>query len=337
MSEPSFDIVCVGRNCIDLYSNEIGAPFPDIKTFSAYVGGCPSNIAVGTRRLGLRSAMLTAVGQDPVGEFVLKFFQTEGIEAGYIPFKPGHRTSAVILGIEPPDRFPMVYYRENCADAQLSIDDVLAAPVDDTRVLLIAGTNLTREPCRSATIFAAERAKAAGGSVFLVLDLRADQWHDLRAYGVNIRSVLRLADIVIGTGDEIKAAMLVEGMTVAVEHSQVSDAHVSGDEAAAVDALLRTGVEALVMTRGSSGASVHTSSGEVIEAEPYPVEIYNTIGAGDAFASGVIYGYLKGWDWRRAARMGNACGAIVVTRHGCANFMPYEREALDFVKEGGGF
>ncbi len=337
MSDRPLDILCMGRNCIDLYSNDVGAKFPDIRSFAAYVGGCPSNIAVGTRRLGLRSSMLTAVGPDPVGDFVVEFFRREGVDTANIPQKPGHRTSAVILGIEPPDRFPMVYYRENCADSELSIDDVLAAPVADARILLLAGTNLTREPCRSATIFAAERAKAAGSKVILVLDLRADQWHDLRAYGVNMRALLPLVDIVIGTASEVKAAMLVEGMEVAVEHSQVSNAQVSGDLERAAEAVLAAGVKALALTRGADGASVHTPDGEVIEAAPYPVEIYNTTGAGDAFASGLIYGHLNGWDWRKSARFGNACGAIVVTRHGCSNFMPREEEALAFVEERGGF
>lgn len=337
MSDRSLDILCMGRNCIDLYSNDVGAKFPDIQSFAAYVGGCPSNIAVGTRRLGLRSSMLTAVGPDPVGDFVVEFFRREGVDTANIPQKPGHRTSAVILGIEPPDRFPMVYYRENCADSELSIDDVLAAPIGDARIVLLAGTNLTREPCRSATIFAAERAKAAGSKVILVLDLRADQWHDLRAYGVNMRALLPLVDIVIGTASEVKAAMLVEGMEVAVEHSQVSNAQVSGDLERAAEAVLASGVEALALTRGADGASVHKPNGEVIEAEPYPIEIYNTTGAGDAFASGLIYGYLNGWDWRKSARFGNACGAIVVTRHGCSNFMPREQEALAFVEERGGF
>ncbi|MCB9385437.1 MAG: 5-dehydro-2-deoxygluconokinase [Bryobacterales bacterium] len=337
MSQPCFDIVCLGRNGLDLYSNDIGAAFPDIKTFSAYVGGSPSNIAVGTKRLGLRSAMVTAVGPDPVGEFVVEFFRREGVDTASIPQKPGTRTAAVILGIEPPDRFPMVYYRDNCADVELSIDDVLASPVADTRTLLIAGTNLAREPCRSATIFAAERAKAAGARVVLVLDLRADQWHDLRAYGVNMRTLLPLTNVVIGTASEVKAAMLVEGMEVAVEGSQVSEAKVSGDLEEGIERILASGVEALALTRGADGAAVHVAGGQVFEAAPYPVEIYNTIGAGDAFASGLLYGMRKGWDWQKSARMGAACGAIVVTRHGCANFMPTEAEALAFVEERGGF
>src|SRR5882762_5460805 len=133
MTDQSYDILAMGRSSIDLYANEIGAPFTEIKSFAAYVGGCPTNISVGTRRLGLRSALLTAVGEDPVGDFILSFLEKEGVVTRFIPRKPGRRTSAVILGIEPPDRFPLVYYRDNCADIQLTIDDVLAAPITQSR------------------------------------------------------------------------------------------------------------------------------------------------------------------------------------------------------------
>ena len=110
----SYDVITMGRSSIDLYSNDIGAPFVEITSFAAYVGGCPTNISVGTRRLGLRSALLTAVGDDQVGNFILHFLRREGVETEFIPRKPGYRSSAVVLGIEPPDRFPLTYYRENC-------------------------------------------------------------------------------------------------------------------------------------------------------------------------------------------------------------------------------
>ena len=155
MSDRSFDILTMGRSSIDLYANEIGAPFTEIKSFAAYVGGCPTNISVGSRRLGLRSAVLTAVGEDPVGDFILSFLEREGVATSFIPRKGGRRTSAVILGIEPPDKFPLVFYRDNCADIELTIDDVLAAPIAASRALLISGTGLSREPSRSATQFAA--------------------------------------------------------------------------------------------------------------------------------------------------------------------------------------
>src|SRR3989442_11474606 len=117
----SYDVITMGRSSIDLYSNDVGAPFVEITSFAALVGGCPTNISVGTRRLGLRSALLTAVGNDLVGDFVLNFLNNEGVATEFIPRKTGKRTSAVILGIEPPDRFPLVFYRDNCADVEITI------------------------------------------------------------------------------------------------------------------------------------------------------------------------------------------------------------------------
>jgi sugar/nucleoside kinase (ribokinase family) len=244
---PPYDTFHMGRSSIDLYSDDIGAPFVAITRFAAFVGGSPTNISVGARRLGLRSALLTAVGADPVGDFVLHFLDKEGVETRYIPRKPGRRTSAVLLGIEPPDRFPLVYYRDNCADAELTIDDVLAAPIAQSKVFQFAGTNLAKEPARSATLFAAELARRNGVCVVLDLDFRPDQWHDPRAFGVAVRAALHTVDIVIGTDDELKATTLTDLSQVTVSHSQVSDARVAGDAEAAVQAHPRQG-------RASGGA-----------------------------------------------------------------------------------
>ena len=252
----TYDLMSMGRACLDLYAMEIGVPFPEIESFAAYVGGCPANIAVGARRLGLRVAMLSAVGADPVGDFVLKFLADEGIETRYVSVKTGSRTGAAALAIQPPDHFPMVYYRDNAADIQLAIDDVLAAPIADSRILLLSGTGLSRDPSRTATLLAAERARTAGVEVFIDLDLRTDQWADPRAYGVVIRSALPLIDLVIGTEDEIKAVTLTEVGQLTVSDSQVSSANVSGDLHAAVERILGSGPRAVVVKRGRNGAWV---------------------------------------------------------------------------------
>jgi 5-dehydro-2-deoxygluconokinase len=373
----SYDVITMGRSSIDLYSNDIGAPFVDITSFAAYVGGCPTNISVGTRRLGLRSAVLTAVGEDQVGDFILHFLQQEGVDTRFIPRKPGHRSSAVVLGIEPPDRFPLTYYRDNCADIELNVDDVLATPIADSGALLITGTGLSKEPSRSATLFAAEMAREAGTTVMLDIDFRPDQWHDPRAFGITLRSALRLVDIVVGTEDEINAVMLTDPSQVSLTHSQVSDARVSGDISVAIQALLGLGPQVLAQKRGAEGTMVHLVSkdeGELfpkadksavgtglkgapqadksamgtinrplqavqiaqIEVPGFPVKVENILGAGDAFASGLLYGFINGWDWYKAARLGNACGAILVTRHGCANFMPTYDEVMMFIQNHGG-
>ena len=315
----TYDLLSMGRVSIDLYANDIGAPFEEITSFAALVGGCPTNISVGTRRLGLKSALLTGVGNDKVGDFVLRFLNREGVDTRFTPVKKGHRTSAVLLGIQPPDHFPLIYYRDNNADIELTIDDVLAAPINDCRVLLISGTGLSKEPSRSATQFAAEQAHKAGAEVILDLDYRPDQWHDARAFGVTTRITLPWVDIAIGTETEIQAAT---GAT---------------NPAEAVATLLKGVRKAVVFKQGEDGSTVYTTDGGIYSAKPFKIEVLNVLGAGDAYASGFIYGHLQGWDWAKAARMGNATGAIVVTRQGCANDMPYLPETLAFIEQQGGF
>lgn len=333
--DKAYDLLSIGRSGIDLYSNDIGVPFEQITSFAAYVGGSPTNISVGANRLGLKTALLTGLGQDLVGDFILHFLNKEGIDTRYIVRKPGRRSAAVLLGIQPPDRFPLVFYRDNCADTEITIDDVLAAPIGQARVVQIAGTNLTKEPARSATFFAAEVAREHGAKVVLDIDFRPDQWHDVRAFGVMIRALLPLVDTAIGTEDEINAAMLSDPTQVRPTQS-LSDTRVAGDVEHAIATLLSRGPQALIQKRGAHGVRLHLASGEVIDVPGFPVEVYNILGAGDAFAAGFLYGYVKGWSWYRAARLGNACGAIVVTKHGCANFMPTMAEVEAFVRPYGG-
>ncbi len=332
----SWQSLHMGRSSIDLYSNDIGSPFVNIDSFAAYVGGSPTNISVGATRLGAKAALLTAVGEDPVGDFLLHFLREEGVPTDYISRKAGMRSSCVLLGIEPPDRFPLQYYRDNCADINLTIDDVLAAPVTDCEVFQFAGTNLSLEPSRSATMFAAELARQSGARVVFDIDFRPDQWSDIRAFGVVARSALPLVDVVLGTEDEINAATLSSVEQMELTHSQVSDAKVTGDTLAAIGRILESGPEAVVEKVGAQGARIHLRSGEIIEAPGFPVEIYNILGAGDAFGAGFLYGLVRDWGWYRSARLGNACGAIVVTKHGCADFMPTMAEVDAFVAGYGG-
>jgi 5-dehydro-2-deoxygluconokinase len=276
----------MGRSSIDLYAHEIGEPIANVKSFDAYVGGCPTNVSVGTRRLGLRSVLLTAVGDDQVGDFVTAFLEREQVDTRFIPRKPGRRTSAVVLTIQPPDRFPLTFYRDNCADRALTADDVARAPI-------------------------------AGVPIVVDLDYRGDQWHSASAFAGQIRDLLEAATIAIGTEEELAAASGTSGVA---------------DGAAT---LFEDGVDALVLKRGARGSTVFRDGQAPADVAPFPIEVLNVLGAGDAFASGFLYGYLQGWPLERAARMGNACGAIVVTRHGCANFMPTLDEVAAFVSGRG--
>ena len=316
---PTFDVLTMGRSCIDLYAHQTGVPITQVTSFDAYVGGCPTNISVGTRRLGLKSVLLTAVGDDQVADFVLSFLDREGVDTRFVPRKKGRRTSAVILTIMPPDKFPLTFYREGCADRELTCDDVTRAPIDEAAIVVLTGTGLSHEPGRAATLFAAERAAAAGVDVMVDLDYRADQWPSRADYSALVRQMLASAALTVGTEEEVVAAADEDNLEQAIER------------------VLAASRGPLVVKRGGKGASVYARDAGRRDVPPFRIEVLNVLGAGDAFASGLIAGLRKDWPLDRAVRFGNATGAIVVTRHGCANFMPTMAEVEAFVANQGGW
>lgn len=307
----------MGRSSIDLYAHDVGVPITGVSSFDAYVGGCPTNVSVGTRRLGLRSALLTAVGTDQVGDFVLSFLAREGVDVTAVARLAERRTSAVLLTMQPPDTFPLTFYRDNCADLGLTIDHVRRAPIAASRLVFLSGTGLSGEPSRTATLCAAEAARAHGATVLVDIDYRPDLWPSADAFGVNLRALVARADLAIGTEEEVCAA--------------------SGEPVAAAGArrLLESGLAALILKRGAHGAVVCRRGAEPVAVPPFRVDVLNVLGAGDAFASGFIYGLAHDWPLEDAARFGNAVGAIVVTRHGCANFMPTLPEVHAFASAQG--
>lgn len=330
------DIITIGRSSIDLYSQSIGADFVNIEGFNAFVGGSPLNIAVGAQRLGLQTTLLTAVGNDKTGDFILHFLNKEKVNTSFIPRIPYARTSAVVLGIEPPDRFPLVYYRDNCADSELTIDHVKAAGIPNYKLLEVSGTALNKEPSRSACFYAIEQAHENGVEVLLDIDFRADQWTDIRSFGLMVRAILPKVDIAIGTEEEILAATLQDSSQVTIAHQQISAPKVQGNLQESIDKILATGVKVLVVKKGSNGVTIHTKETAPQDVPGFPVEVLNVLGAGDAFASGFIYGHLKGLDLYKSCRMGNASGAWVVQKPGCANDMPTLEEVQGLIESRGG-
>lgn len=235
------------------------------------------------------------------------------------------------------DKFPLVYYRDNAADSQVDIDDVDKANIPDYKILLINGTALNIEPTRSATFYATEIANRNEVDVVLDLDFRADQWHDYRAFGLTVRAILPRVKMAIGTEEEILAATLIDSSQVTIKEQQISAPEIKGNIDESISQLLSSGIETLIVKRGEKGASIYQKDGSREDVPGFPVTVLNVLGAGDAFASGFLYGVLQGWDLKKACRMGNASGAQVVTKKGCANFMPTLEESMDFINQKGGF
>jgi 5-dehydro-2-deoxygluconokinase len=298
------------------------------------VGGSPSNIAIGTSRLGLRSIAFTAVGDDRVGDYVLRYFSDEGVITDHVVRKPGKLTSLALLGVQPPDHFPLSFYREDPADIHLTVADAAELPFASVRALMLSGNAFSRGTCADAARYCAEQGKSHGLTAYMDLDLRPTDWSDPRAYGLTLRSVFPHVDVVIGTEEEFFAALADHPDSV-VAGSPLLDTDHGELDRRLTELLSNEVVEVIVLKRGSRGVTVMTA-GEAIDVPGFPVAVVNTVGAGDSFASGLIRSRLAGWGWRESARFANACGAIVVTRHGCSAAFPTEDEVMSFTGTRGG-
>lgn len=311
------DVICMGRVAVDLYSEQVGADLADAQTFRKYLGGCAGNIAVGVARLGLKSSMLSCIGTDAMGKFLEKNLQFEGVDTTHLRHSKEHLTALVLLGVNPPDRFPLIFYRQNCADMQLAPQDLDEGYFAKAKALVITGTGLSHPLSQKTTLHAISLAKANNTKVILDCDYRPVLWGLTQAgdgetrYIANQKisdtflSVLPQLDLIVGTEEEIKIAGGSEITSIALEN------------------IRNVSTAPIVMKTGEKGCKIYLDNlKEPLNIPSYPVKIINVLGAGDAFISALIVSLLKGYDWQESGLMANAAGALVVTRHGCAPAMP---------------
>ena len=324
------DLVTVGRVNLDLYSQQIGAPFEEVTGFEAMVGGSPTNIAIGTARLGLRSAAFTAVGQDQVGDLVLHKLAADGVDTRYVLRKPGHLSSLALLGVEPPDHFPLMFYRSDPADIHLTVEDAASLPLAGIRAIQHSGNAFSRGDCAEAARWLVEEGQRLGLSSFLDLDMRPAEWPDPLDYGRAMRFAMARVEVVIGTCEELWGALAPDPGSV-LTHGPLTPQQLSATEEMVSDLASRAGgPSTVVLKRGADPTWLFHSDGTCQEVPGYPAEIVNTVGAGDSFASGVIYSRMTGQDWVESLSFGNACGAITVSRPGCSTAFPTLEEVTEF-------
>lgn len=328
-----FDLACIGRAAVDLYGEQLGCALEDVSTFARYLGGSPANTAIGASRLGLKAAMITRVGDEQNGQFVRATLAREGVDVSQVSTDPGRLTALVFLAIRGPDDFPHIFYRDNCADMGLVPSDVDVAFLAGCRAVLISGTHLSAEGPRAACELAARAARAAGNKVILDIDYRPVLW-GLAAHGQGaeratpseaaaerIGEILPLCDLVAGTEEEFRVAGGSTDLATALMRVR-----------ALTHALLvvKRGPQGCVAYDGPFGRGLERG----IAVEGFPVEVFNALGAGDAFMAGFLSGWLRGQPVEICCRLANACGAIVVSRHGCSPAMPTATELRFFLERG---
>lgn len=330
---PSLDVITLGRVSVDLYGQQIGGRLEDMASFAKSVGGSPANIAIGGARLGLKTGLITRVGKEQFGSFVLEQLAREGVETRGVGIDPERLTALAILGVRSDSEFPLLFYRDNCADMALSETDIEPAYVASAAALQISGTHLTREGVRAASLKAVACAKAAGRKVVFDIDYRPNLWglagHDSGAEryreSAEVTAVLQRVvddcDLIVGTEEEI---------------------HIAGGSRDTREALsrLRAASDAvLVLKRGPMGCIVFDGAipddlEDGIKGPGFPVEVYNVLGAGDAFMAGFLRGFLRGEPLATCCTWANACGAFAVSRLLCSPESPTWTELQHFLAKG---
>jgi 5-dehydro-2-deoxygluconokinase len=305
------ELLTVGRVGVDLYPQQTG-PLKDVTSFSKFLGGTATNVAVGAARLGRRTAVLTKVGHDGFGDYVRAALTGFGVDATYVGTAPDLLTPVVFCELDPPEDPPLLFYRSPVApDLTLTAEDVPWDLVRDVPVLWVTGTGVSVEPARTTQLgMLAHRGRPArdtGRWTCLDLDWRAMFWPSPEEARTEYDAMLDSATVVVGNRAEVEVAVG------------------SADPHTAADRLLDRGVELALVKMGGEGVLVATPTERTV-VPPHPVEVVCGLGAGDAFGGALVHGLLSGWDPVRIAEYANAAGAVVASRLACADAMPTAAE-----------
>jgi 5-dehydro-2-deoxygluconokinase len=326
-TDKPLDVITIGRASVDLYGAQVGGRLEDMGSFQKYIGGSPTNMAAGTARLGLKSALITRVGDEHMGRFIREELAREGVDVRGVKTDPERLTALVLLGIRDDKQFPLIFYRENCADMALCEDDIDEGFIAQSRSVVATGTHLSHPRTAAAVIKALELARKHGLQTALDIDYRPNLW-GLAGHGdgesrfiESAAVTAKLQDLIVGTEEEF---------------------HIAGgttDTIAALRAVRAVSKATLVCKRGPMGAAAFTGaipdSLDDGETGPgFPIEVFNVLGAGDGFMSGLLKGWLDNEPWPVALKYANACGAFAVSRHGCTPAYPSWEELQFFLQRG---
>ncbi|MFF1571287.1 5-dehydro-2-deoxygluconokinase [Leifsonia sp. NPDC058292] len=309
-----FDLITIGRIGVDLYPLQDGVGLEDVQTFGKYLGGSATNVAIAAARHGLRSAVITATGDDPFGRYAHRELRRLGVDDRFVGTVGSLKTPVTFCEIFPPDDFPLYFYRDPLAPdlaltgGELDLDAITRATIYWSTV-----TGLSREPSRAAHHVAWE-ARGRAPLTILDLDYRPMFWASPETATAEVDRALDRVTVAVGNREECEIAV---GET---------------DPQRAADALLERGVELAIVKQGPRGVLAKTRE-ESVEVAPYPVEVVNGLGAGDGFGGALCYGLLQDWSLERIIRFANIAGAIVATRRECSTAMPTTAEVDAIMEE----
>lgn len=313
-----FDIIAIGRACIDLNAVEYNRPMEETMTFSKYVGGSPANIAIGGSKLGLKAGFIGKLSDDQHGRFIKGYMQGVGIDVSNMVFdKEGHKTGLAFTEILSPEECSILMYRDDVADLYLTPSEVDEEYIQKAKVLLVSGTALAKSPSREAVIKAVNLARKNNVKVVFELDYRPYTWQSPEETAVYYSFIAEQSDIVIGTRDEY----------------DVMENKVDGKNDETVQYLFSHQANLVVIKHGVQGSYAYTKSGELYRARAYKTNVLKTFGAGDSYASAFLYALISGKDIETALKYGSASASIVVSKHSSSEAMPVVEEIEALIKK----
>jgi 5-dehydro-2-deoxygluconokinase len=307
-----FDVIAMGRIGVDIYPTTTGS-LVDVQFFEKFLGGSPTNVAVAAARLGERSAIISNTGQDPFGDFVHVALRHYGVDDRYVGEVPGFQTPVTFCEIFPPDNFPIYFYRAPKApDLEIFPSDLDLDAIRESKLFWATVSGLSVEPSRAATMAALESRNRKHPTV-LDLDYRPIFWQSPMETRKVAESALASATVAIGNLAEVE---IMVG---------------SSDSETAAERLLEMGLDLVVVKLGPNGVFAK-SKDEDISVPAVPVEVFNGLGAGDAFGGAFCHGVLAGWPLTKTIQYANAAGAIVASRLACSDAMPTIDEIDNSIK-----
>lgn len=261
-------LVCLGELLIDFQSKGTGS-LKDTSEFVKKAGGAPANVCVQATKLGVESVYLTQVGADGFGDFLIESLKAEGVDTSMIKQSKDYDTSLAFVSFKAGGEREFSFYRRTAADLHFSASDFDGCKFDRGDMFEFGSVALATEDARAAHKALIARAKASGAKVCFDPNLRLALWSDHEELKRVVNEFFALSDIIKIGDDEL--------------------AFVTGkSEKDAVAQILGHGAEIVAVTRGSKGATLYLSSGEVIDNKGYKVNAVDTTGAGDSFFGGLL-------------------------------------------------
>lgn len=296
-------VVTVGRVSVDLYAREPGAAFRDEQTFSKSVGGSPTNVAVAAARLGHHATLVTKVGGDELGAYVVERLRGWGVDTSTIGVARGNLTPVVLAALDPPEEPKLIFHRQpDAPDTTLTPGDLSEALLQSCDVFWMSGCALSRGSTAEASMHWLGRRVRKPHTV-LDLDYRPSFWGSVGDAGKAARAAIELCSVVVGNRTECEMALG------------------TNEPERAADELLTRGVTLAIVKMGAAGVLLATAH-ERVTVKPLRITLVCGLGSGDAFGGALIHGLVNGWDVRTIGEHANAAGAYVATQLTCADAMP---------------